>query len=278
MAQYHSVTIINDCRDDNAMNRQAARAATLLKLPVSTIGVANDLEAAGNMIDTLDALTNEPGIILANVAPRHGKAKKWPNGTPFCYFWINDSLIISTVDGYLLSLIKKFGLVDSVKLMDVGTVIDAMIERQKFPAKYRDLVVRSQFRSYQFVPRVAAWLAQDEEIPAEEYSLSEVADAPHAIWWVDNFGNCKTTMLPADLDGNAQLETAFGTLKVYERLKDVPYPETGLITGSSGLDNHRFLELVIQGQSFAYKYDVKSGHSVFGDDSVGLEVATTKEK
>lgn len=43
--------------------------------PVSFVGVTNDIQAAGNIIDILDAIEKNSGIILVNVAPRNGKAK-----------------------------------------------------------------------------------------------------------------------------------------------------------------------------------------------------------
>ncbi len=51
-----NITIINDCRDANAIGRQTARTSSLLNGPVSFIGVASDIQAAGNIIDILDAL------------------------------------------------------------------------------------------------------------------------------------------------------------------------------------------------------------------------------
>ena len=96
------VSIINDCNDENAMNRQASRAASFFNSAVSTLGVSDfgtegsgELEAAGNLIDTLDACEGREGVILVNVANRHGKGKKWPNGTPFCYFYYKKMAIVS---------------------------------------------------------------------------------------------------------------------------------------------------------------------------------------
>ncbi|MBI1839007.1 MAG: hypothetical protein HYR95_01760, partial [Candidatus Colwellbacteria bacterium] len=102
-----NITIINDCRDANAAGRQAARAATLLGGTVAFIGVTNDLEASGNLIDALDAIEGKGGIVLVNVAPRNGTAKKWENGTPFGYFWYKETLVLASVDGLTLSLVKK---------------------------------------------------------------------------------------------------------------------------------------------------------------------------
>ncbi|MEO8581471.1 MAG: SAM hydroxide adenosyltransferase [Patescibacteria group bacterium] len=262
------VSIINDCNDQNAMNRQATRVASLFGASVSTLGVSDfgtlgsgEIEAAGNLIDTLDASNSSEGVILVNVANRHGKGKKWPNGTPFCYFYYKKTLIISTIDGYSLSLIKKMKLVDSVQLMDIPTVIDAMIEQGHFDKTYRRLVVDSQFRSYEFIPRVAKWLFDGIAIPSETLSIDQIEDMPDCIWWVDNFGNCVTSLFPEDVGHEAgkKIQTQFGEVMCYQRLKDVPNGETGLIVGSSGIENRRFLGFVIQGKSAAAKYNIKTG-------------------
>jgi len=115
-----NITIINDCRDANAAGRQITRTTSLLGDSASFIGVSGDLEAAGNIIDALDALEERPGIILANVAPRNGKAKKWANGTPFSYFRYKKVLILASVDGLTLSLVKKFKLTQSVTILDIS--------------------------------------------------------------------------------------------------------------------------------------------------------------
>ena len=56
------ITIINDSRDGNAFGWQATRAASLFGCAVSTIGVVDDLEAAGNVVDALDAGEGREGI------------------------------------------------------------------------------------------------------------------------------------------------------------------------------------------------------------------------
>jgi hypothetical protein len=50
---------------------------------ISPVAVGNFADVGSGVIDTIDAAMDEPGI-LVNVAPRHGKAKKWPNGTISC--------------------------------------------------------------------------------------------------------------------------------------------------------------------------------------------------
>jgi hypothetical protein len=132
------VTIINDCNDANVFGRQLTRAAVLFNTPVIPVGVHNELEAAGNLIDILDAAGGEKGVILVNVAPRHGSAKKWPNGTPFAYFYVGKTLVVASIDGVTLSLIKKLNIVDSVNLMDIPTVLDHLLAEKTIHKTLRD--------------------------------------------------------------------------------------------------------------------------------------------
>jgi len=266
------ISIINDCNDQNAMNRQATRVASFFEAPVSTIGVTDfgtegsgELEAAGNLIDTLDACEAGEGVILVNVANRHGKGKKWPNGTPFGYFYYKKTLIISTIDGYCLSLIKKMGLTDKINVFDIPTVMDSVIEKGLYPKELRHIVVDSQFRSYEFIPRAAKWLKDGVELPTTPMPIAEIEDVPACIWWVDNFGNCVTSLFPEDIQFEAgkKVKTAYGEFTCYNRLKDVPNGETALIVGSSGIDARRFIGFVIQGKSAAKTYGIKTGMNLF---------------
>src|SRR3990167_440911 len=159
-----NITIINDCRDANAAGRQTTRAISLLGGPVSFIGVTNDLEAAGNLVDTLDTLEESPGVVLVNVAPRNGKAKKWKNGAPFGYFWYKKILILSSIDGFTLSLVKKLKLTEIVNILDVPRTLDQLIAYGSLSKKLKDSIRRTQFRSYDFLPRVAAFLVQGKKL------------------------------------------------------------------------------------------------------------------
>jgi len=262
------ITIINDCRDENTMGRQVTRAMRLFGkgVSVATVGIGwSELEGAGNLIDMLDASDGQEGIVMVNVAPRHGRGKKWPNGTPFGYFYYKKTLVIATIAEQCLSLVKKFGLTDEIALTDVTTVIDAMIKKGKITALLRHRIVLSQFRSYDYMPRLAKWLYDKEDIPYESYSMSNIPEAPKAVWWVDNFGNCKTTLLPKDCGykKGKTVKTAIGDLLCYDHLKDVPNGKAGLIIGSSGIEDKRFLEIVVQGESASEKFHLKPGDAIF---------------
>ena len=255
-----SITIINDCADANAASRQSTRVSTLLREPVHYVAVGNDLEAAGNLIDALDAAEGRAATILVNVAPRHGEAKKWANGTPFCYFKYHDSLVVSSVDGRTLSLVKKFGLADAVCLLDIPTAGKELVDRGVISSETYDHLVDTQFRSFDFTPRVAAFVREHGELVHERHSLENISDAPRVIWWIDNFGNCKTTLTEQDVDVSGGTVTLpWGTFPYYRRLKDVPNHTAAVVTGSSGINGHRFLEFVVQGEHAAKKFNLMSG-------------------
>ncbi len=258
-----NIIIINDCKDENAKGRQLARVSSLLKTNVNFIGVSNELEASGNIIDILDANANGAGIILVNVAPRNGKAKKYPNGTPFGYFWHKKTLIVSSVDGYTLSLIKKLKLTEFINVLDIPETLEVLIKKGYLSKDLKNHIINSQFRSYEYLPRVASFIFKNKKIKSEKIGINIIADVPDTIWWVDNFGNCKTTILSEEL-GNKDLVTNIKKLKYFSRLKDVPNRKPALITGSSGLGNKRFLEIVVQGGSASSYFNLHSG-SLFGD-------------
>jgi len=271
------VTVITDCFDANASARQITRYQSYLGLPTFLVGVNmpttnidvspshGELEAAIQMIDTLDAAEGSRGVVVANVAPRQGQGKKWPNGTPFGYFHYKNTLVLSSIDGMTLSLVKKLGLVDHINMFDIPTVIRQMIDAGYLEEWQYLHITKSQFRSFEFLPRAAKWLSQGIDLPTEKYSLSEVTDAPHAIGYIDNFGNTVTTMLPEDIgfEPGKEVKTQFGTFKCYERLKDVPNGETALIIGSWGLEKRRWISFITQGKDTAQLYGVKVGDTLF---------------
>lgn len=262
------VTIINDCRDANEQGRQSTRASILFpQANVTFMGINNfnEIEAAGNLVDILDATDGKEGIVLVNAAPRHGSGKNWPNGTPFGYFKHGETIVGATVAGLTLSMVKKMGIMDSFRVTDLPTVVDHFIGKGMFPKESRDRVVMTQFRSYEYLPFMAKWVHDGEDVPTEDYDLSEVPEPTKCVFWVDNFGNCKTTILPEEIgfEPGKKLQTKIGEMTCYNRLKDVPNGEPGLTIGSSGYKNQRFIEVTVQGQSAAKKFDLASGSVLF---------------
>lgn len=258
-----NITIINDCRDANAVGRQIARTSSLLGGAVSFIGVTGDIQAAGSIIDVLDALEEGPGIVLANVAPRNGNAKKWRNGTPFGYFWYKKILVLTSIDGFTLSLVKKFKLTRFITVLDVPKTLDQLITRGALKKELKDFITRTQFRSYDFLPRVAAYLFRNnKKLIGSKLDIRDIPDTPPAIWWIDNFGNCKTTLLDRDIKGKNSFSTKFNNLSYFERLKDVPDKAPAIISGSSGLGKKRFLEIVVQGGSAEEEFKISVGDAI----------------
>lgn len=256
-----NIIIINDCRDANAAGRQVARASSFLNSPAMFIGVANDLEASGNLVDALDATGNYEGVILVNVAPRNGRAKKWLNGTPFGYFWYKKILVIATIDAFTLSLAKKLNLISSLNVLDIPVALDALVKSADISVELKKHISNSQFRSYDFLPRVAAYLLKHKHIKSAPLDYNKIIDAPSAIWWIDNFGNCKTTLLPKDIPGNMYncVSITMREFTYYPQLKDVPDKCSALVMGSSGINNERFIEIVLQGGNAAKYFSLSSG-------------------
>lgn len=135
-----------------------------------------------------------------------------------------------------------------------------MIKNKFLSANLRGHITDSQFRSYDFLPRIAYYLFKNKEIKSTKINIETIPDVPVAIWWVDNFGNCKTTILAKDIyQIKKELITKFGTLPYFLRLKDVPDKKSALITGSSGLGEKRFLEIITQGSSVSDHFNLHSG-------------------
>jgi len=271
-------TIINDCRDQNAMGRQATRVASLLGCPVTSIGVVHDLEAAGTLVDALDAAEKREGVVLVNVAPRQSnghqteksgvgyliaKTGKRPNGSPFGAFFYGKTLVISSLDGFTLALAKKLGVVESVKCFHIPTIVEELTGKGVLTPEVAKRMVDTQFRSFDFLPRAAAWLLSGVALPFEEQTLDMAVPDP-LVWLVDSFGNVKTTLLAEDIEFNegSATKTAFGNLTAHARLKDVPDGVSALVVGSSGIEEKRFLEIVIQGKNAAEHLGITVGARV----------------
>ena len=266
-------TIINDCKDDNARGRQESRIASLHSTGLSFIGVESDLEAAMQLLDVLDATEGREGLILVNVAPRGGHTRQWENGTPFGYFWHQKTLIVASVDGYVLSAIKSLGLATEINLLDTHTGATAMLEAGFISSDAATRIPTTQFRSFDFIPRAGVFLLQGGKLPSTLYELTHVPDLPKAVWHIDNFGNCKTTLQKQDVTSDTAT-TRFGNLPYYGQLKDLPDQTAGLVAGSSGLGNTRFLELMIQRGNFARTHNISIGDGVLTADSY-FTTATT---
>lgn len=260
------LTIINDCQDQNAKLRQVSRAGSYFKsASVNCFGVSSELEAAGFLLDAIDAFEGREGIILANVAPRNGSAHRWKNGTPFGYFWHEKTLVVTTVDGMILALAKRYGIIKKLYLLEIQEVLK-VINAKELSDQEKNRIAASQFRSYDFLPRAAYWIKKKINLPKKEFDLSLIPEVSNKIWFTDNFGNAKTTIDSASIRErkNADLRINDKTVNFnyYKCLRDLKDGETGLVRGSSGVFENRFLEIMTQGKNTANLLSLKIGDDV----------------
>ena len=214
-------------------------------------------------------------MVLVNVAPRQKNGKKLghgsvgfygievarkDNGSPFGYFWHGKTLVVSSIDGVTLSLVKKLGIADRINVLDIASTSKALAERGMIDPTVVERIVTTQFRSYEFLPRVAKWIGDGQAVVSAEQPL-ETPDAPKAIWWIDSFGNAKTTLLAEDVSfaEGKEMKTRYGSLPCVPSLKDVPDGVAAVIIGSSGIGDKHFLEIVVQGGSAAERFGLVSG-------------------
>lgn len=274
-------TIITDCADGNARTRQELRFESLFGVKPSFLGVGaySPMEAAGNLIDQLDVLTNFPAldredfeaIVLVNVAPRgEDIQEKWDNGTPFCYFKTGNVLVVSTYEGQCLALARDLGIVSEVGLFDIPTVTAAAVEWGDLTEKEAARINDTQFRSLEFLPTVAYWVWQGKPVPSTKRSLAELPSAKGRVWCIDNFNNAKTTLFEKDVEfvDDKSVTLSDGSTAVCKRrLADVPKDTTALTVGSSGFGDERFLEVVVghRGRA-AEKHEFEIGTVVLKDE------------
>ncbi len=263
------ITIITDCADPNAKGRQETRARALLDVTPTFVAVRSSLnasavlEASGNIVDVLDASLGAKGIITANVAPRNGDEKHWGNGTPFGYFRYKDVTVVTTHSPVMLSLPYKLGLVERYDIVDMEKTLEHMSTEGRITPDEAVRVANSQFRSFDFLPRLAAWLHTGHATVSEQYDLAPDALAvPPSVWMIDSFGNAKTTLLGEELEGKSTLSTRWGELPVVASLKDVPDGQPAVVIGSSGFGARRFAEIVLQGASAAEKFSIQQGDTL----------------
>jgi len=248
------ITIINDCKSLNDIGRLSTRYSLLFKKTNinfigvdSNLGINSTLEAAGNLIDILDAGGGQKGIVAVNVAPRGRVKEDGSNGSKFAFFWYKNTLVVSTIGGYTLSLIKKFGLTKHINVLITQEVLNFAVNKGWIRKNLANYIVNSQFRSLDFQPRVAKWLIEKRNIPYKGMSIDKVRDIPKSIWLVDSFGNAKTSLIKKDVSlALHKVSTNLGVFNYYQRLKLVPEGETAVYTGSSGIGKNRFLEIATQ--------------------------------
>lgn len=252
-----NLTIISDCRDEQARARQVIRYQSLLgSATTNFVGVSNDIEASGNLIDVIDAYGNADGIIVSNVAPR-GNKEKYQNGIPFCFHRFKNLWIIGTPNCF--SLAKKLKLFSKTFKTDVFEVC-----RKFLSEKEALLIANSQFRSFEYLPYLVKWITEGKDIPKTEIIIENFG-YKNFVWCVDCFGDCKTTTIsPLAVDPyKSSTKYSYLDVEFYERLADVPKNKLPVLTrGSSGYGSKRFIEIVIQNKSAADILGLKIGSQV----------------
>jgi hypothetical protein len=263
------ISYVTDCADQNAKVRQATRLAGLFGVSPTIAGVrptldtAAELEAAGTLVDVLDAGEGAKGVVLVNVAPRNGTGKQYDNGTPFGYFWLGDVLVCTTLSGYTLSLVKKLGLAKEAQEFNLRASVEEWIQNGIVSEDVGQRIIHSQFRSYDFLPRAAHAVYTGVPVVASPFNLSAVPDVEPRVFFIDSFGNVKTTLLASELEGKTVLQTVWGDLPVVRSLKDVAEGTVACTVGSSGIHNQRFVEIVVQGAHAAKKLNITGGEKLF---------------
>lgn len=262
--------IITDCCDENARGRLTVRLQAFFGNTPAIVGVNNELEAALNLVDVLDAAlgadANVEGVVLVNVAPRYGN--DWENGVPFCFFYVGKILVVSTV-GKVLSLAKKFGLVSSVNLLDIPTVMLWALEKDLITNEQAEEAIETQFRSLEFVPMVAKWIKYGKKVPSvNESGYEYLPDMPAGIVLLnDKFGNQKLSCTFEEMEreiGKGRV-FRFDKERIFPRLNNAPCD--GFLSiierGSSGFGENRLAEIDINGGNAAEKSKLRIGDSIF---------------
>lgn len=253
-------TIITDCYDSNARQRQENRYRTLFGERPTFVPLESEhtaLEASGQLIDTIDAVTvpkafkRGSALVLVNAAPRGTETRDegYENGTPFCYFRQDGNLVFSTYNPELLALAR----VATVNLLDIPTITNNFVRDGLLTTTEASKINDTQFRSLHFVPLAARVVAGREELPSVKKSIKrEAEDVGGRAWFVDNFGNIKTTSLPEDIDyeegKQVELVANDGEVKTaicVPELADVNTGQLALTIGSSGVGERQWLEVAV---------------------------------
>lgn len=251
--------VITDCCDANAILRQAAAWPLLAKTDQpTTVQINGAIEGSGMLVDALVEVRGSKAVIFCQSAPRDFSCVTGGNGTNFGYFWHQKTLVLVSLGGPMLSQVIATGLLPKdaeVWQLSIPEVLAEAVRQKKLEAAEAEVIRRTQFRSLKFAPRVAGWIIEGVAIPKSRFDLSSVSKLGNRVWWVDNFGNCKTSVRLSDVPRFAEgvvVEVSFGKpvvheLVCYHDLRSVPVGQAALVVGSSGLEGDEFLELVVQG-------------------------------
>lgn len=266
--------VITDCEDDSMVamtDRLASWLDCTALAPIGVHGEHQDLQASHHLVRRLDATCKRPGTYLVNAAPRDAAAQaSHENGAPFGFFYHGETLVVSTLHGRTLSLVKKLGIATRIKVVTIAEVLRVAVEHGELSAETALRVENTQFRGLEFGPRLIDWLTRDKdddtgwEVPYKEEDINPTP-VGDVVCLIDNFGNIKTNVVADDLDLEAgqMVETVVGPIQYQHYMHDVTVGETALVTGSHGIDEKRLIELVIRKGRAGDKYDLKVGDPIF---------------
>lgn len=254
----HPVTLITDCRDGDARSRQNTNYVRAGIPLTGFLGISHKLTAAGAIATHIALLEGEPGIVIGNAAPRgDADAPKRSNGSPFGYLEHEGTLIVSTVDCPGLTLLPRLGFGDTVNVIDIPAIAATLFPDNE---ERQHRAIRTQFRSLHVLPFLVAYLWEHSKIKSTPELISPLQG--EFIYFVDAFGNCKTTLTDQSFQGET-LVVSNQEIPRYRRLSDVPIGKLGLVTGSSGPFGNEFLEIVLNGKSAAEKLGIKTGDQLY---------------
>lgn len=261
------VTIISDCNDPNESARQLTRANVLFNCPANALRLViySDIQSAGNLVDVLDAAEGQRGVVILNVAPRFGTAKRWSNGVPFGYFRYQETIVVLTVNEWVLSLVKRLGIIEEINVTEISEVVDTLVSQKLIEAEKRSYLMETQFRSFEYAQKLAKLVLDGVSFPSKSLTINEKDGLKNGyVWFIDSFGNCKTTLLKNDIviPEDGYVMTKWGKIKYYERLKDVENDNLGIYIGSSGIGQNRFAEITIQGGNASSGLGINIGDTV----------------
>lgn len=247
------ITHLTDCSDDEATMRLEIRTQAIFGIKPIIKPVTTGIQASGFLINAIDAAMGKPLIAMVNIARR--ETEKNP---PFGFFWYGpDTLIITSISDEILSLVKKYRLTPHINLIDIPEMVEAMNRKFNLLPDQPTRILKTQFRSYEFLPLAAFFLYQrQDKLRYNLLSMEKVKELNGRVWWNDNFGNMKLTIMENEIRNGkirdqkvAMISPTKREFPFYESLMDVPQGVTALVVGSSGLKNARLCEFVKMGGS-----------------------------
>ncbi|OGH87543.1 MAG: hypothetical protein A3J93_03385 [Candidatus Magasanikbacteria bacterium RIFOXYC2_FULL_42_28] len=256
------ICIVSDC-GGQAMERMVLRFATLFPgATIARILSSSAVEASGNIVDAVDAMSGGPGIVVCNSAPR--KDHRGTNGSAIVFGKIAQVGIVVTAG--TLGLVKK---------MFPGLSV-AEVDADSFMVNTYPEVGRGtfNFRGLEVIPRLAHQIVAGRDLSHLSVEHNHFPAVEDGVWLIDQIAgvptNLKLTVRRSDLLGFqvgavASVSIAGQTYQIgcYNRLTQIPAGELGIYEGSSGFGHERFLEIAVMGGSAAQQLHVNdSGTSV----------------